>query len=151
MIRKSTSLNLGTGAFVVLGFATLFFLTTQTTSRGMSFRSSPHYDVTARFDNIGDLRVGAPVSMAGVEIGRVFKIDFDTKDYKAVVNMQLNAKYNQIPSDSDAAIGNWSSLGRGEDAISVLTGIRRAVGPATSFLLTDSRHVVESTMLSCAI
>ena len=35
-MRKSRTLNLGTGAFVLLGFAALFFLTTQTTSRGMS-------------------------------------------------------------------------------------------------------------------
>jgi phospholipid/cholesterol/gamma-HCH transport system substrate-binding protein len=104
-------LNLGTGTFVVLGFAALFFLTTQTTSRGLSFGGTPHYDVTAKFDNIGDLRVGAPVSMAGVEIGRVVNIEFDTREYKAVVLMRLNAKYNQIPTDSDAAIYTQGLLG----------------------------------------
>ncbi len=41
------------------------FLTTQTTSRGLHFASPPHYDLTAKFDNIGDLKVGAPVSMSG--------------------------------------------------------------------------------------
>lgn len=110
-MRRSNTLNLGTGAFVVLGFAALFFLTTQTTSRGLSFGSPPHYDVTAKFDNIGDLRVGAPVSMAGVEIGRVAHIDFDTKVYKAVVLMRLDSKYNQIPSDSDASIYTQGLLG----------------------------------------
>jgi len=110
-MRKSNTLNLGTGTFVLLGFAALFFLTTQTTSRGLSFGSPPHYDVTAKFDNIGDLRVGAPVSMAGVEIGRVVKIDFDNKDYKAVVAMRLNEKYNQIPTDSDASIYTQGLLG----------------------------------------
>jgi phospholipid/cholesterol/gamma-HCH transport system substrate-binding protein len=110
-MRRSNTLNLGTGAFVVLGFAALFFLTTQTTSRGLSFGSTPHYDVTAKFDNIGDLRVGAPVSMSGVEIGRVVRIDFDTKEYKAVVAMRVNSKYNQIPTDSDAAIYTQGLLG----------------------------------------
>ena len=110
-MRNSNTLNLGTGAFVVLGFAALFFLTTQTTSRGISFGGPPHYDVTAKFDNIGDLRVGAPVSMAGVEIGRVVKIDFDTKEYKAVVAMRLDARYNQIPIDSDASIYTQGLLG----------------------------------------
>jgi phospholipid/cholesterol/gamma-HCH transport system substrate-binding protein len=110
-MRKSSTLNLGTGTFVVLGFAALFFLTTQTTSRGLSFGSSPHYDVTAKFDNIGDLRVGAPVSMSGVEVGRVVKIDFDTKEYKAVVLMRVNDKYNQIPTDSDASIYTQGLLG----------------------------------------
>jgi phospholipid/cholesterol/gamma-HCH transport system substrate-binding protein len=110
-VRKSHTLNLGTGTFVLLGFAALFYLTTQTTSRGLAFTSPPHYDVTAKFDNIGDLKVGAPVSMAGVEIGRVASIDFDTREYKAVVRMRLNARYNQIPTDSDASIYTQGLLG----------------------------------------
>jgi phospholipid/cholesterol/gamma-HCH transport system substrate-binding protein len=108
---KSRTLSVGTGLFIVLGFAALLFLTTQTTSRGISFGSKPHYDVTAKFDNIGDLKVGSPVSMAGVEIGRVVGIDFDPKDYKAVVTMRISDKYNQIPSDSDASIYTQGLLG----------------------------------------
>jgi phospholipid/cholesterol/gamma-HCH transport system substrate-binding protein len=110
-MRNSHTLNLGTGLFVLLGFAALFFLTTQTTSRGLSFGSKPHYDVTAKFDNIGDLKVGSPVSMAGVEIGRVADIGFDSKDYKAVVVMRLDSRYSQIPSDSDASIYTQGLLG----------------------------------------
>jgi phospholipid/cholesterol/gamma-HCH transport system substrate-binding protein len=108
---KSRTLSVGTGLFIVLGFAALLFLTTQTTSRGLSFGSKPHYDVTAKFDNIGDLKVGSPVSMAGVEIGRVVDIEFDPKDYKAVVTMRISDKYNQIPSDSDASIYTQGLLG----------------------------------------
>ena len=110
-MRKSRTLNLGTGTFVLLGFAALFFLTTQTTSRGLSFGSKPHYDLTAKFDNIGDLRVGAPVSMSGVEMGRVTNISFDTKEYKAVVTMRMDARYSQIPTDSDASIYTQGLLG----------------------------------------
>lgn len=110
-MRKSRTLNLGTGAFVVLGFAALVFLTTQTTSRGLVIGGPPHYEVTAKFDNVGDLRVGAPVSMAGVEIGRVVKIDLDSKEYKAVVEMRINSKYSQIPTDSDASIYTQGLLG----------------------------------------
>jgi phospholipid/cholesterol/gamma-HCH transport system substrate-binding protein len=109
-MRKSSTLNLGAGTFVLLGFATLAFLTTQTTSRGLRF-TAPHYDVTAKFDNIGDLKVGAPVSMAGVEVGRVARIDLDAREYKAVVLMRLNAKYNKIPTDSDASIYTQGLLG----------------------------------------
>ena len=110
-MRKSHTLNLGTGTFVLLGFAALFFLTTQTTSRGLSFGNSPHYNLSAKFDNIGDLKVGAPVSMSGVEIGRVTKIDFDSKEYKAVVLLRIDNKFNQIPSDSDASIYTQGLLG----------------------------------------
>ncbi|MHB8475568.1 MAG: outer membrane lipid asymmetry maintenance protein MlaD [Steroidobacteraceae bacterium] len=111
-MRKSTTLNLGTGTFVLLGFAALFFLTTQTTSRGINFfMNPPHYDLIAKFDNIGDLKVGAPVSMSGVEMGRVTKIAFDSKEYKAVVTLRMDARYNQIPTDSDASIYTQGLLG----------------------------------------
>ncbi len=110
-MRKSRAMNLGTGLFVVLGFAALFFLTTQTTSQGLSLHREPYYNLTAKFDNIGDLKVGAPVSMAGVQIGRVARIDFDSQDYKAVVVMHVSAKYNQIPTDSDASIYTQGLLG----------------------------------------
>jgi phospholipid/cholesterol/gamma-HCH transport system substrate-binding protein len=110
-MRKSRSLSLGTGLFIVLGFGALFFLTTQTTSHGLSFGSKPHYDVIAKFDNVGDLKVGSPVSMSGVEIGRVISIDFDMKVYKAVVKMSISDKYNEIPTDSDASINTQGLLG----------------------------------------
>ena len=110
-IRKSHTLNIGTGTFVLLGFAALFFLTTQTTSRGLSLASPPHYDLTAKFDNIGDLKVGAPVSMAGVEMGRVSKISFVWHEYKAIVTLRMDARYKQIPTDSDAAIYTQGLLG----------------------------------------
>jgi phospholipid/cholesterol/gamma-HCH transport system substrate-binding protein len=110
-MRKSRTLNLGTGSFVLLGFAALFFLTTQTTSRGLAFFGPPHYEVTAKFDNIGDLKVGAPVSMSGVEVGRVTKIDFDSNEYKAVVLLRLNERFNKIPTDSDASIYTQGLLG----------------------------------------
>jgi phospholipid/cholesterol/gamma-HCH transport system substrate-binding protein len=110
-MRKSRTLDLGTGTFMLLGFAALFFLTTQTTSRGITFASPPHYDLTAKFDNIGDLKVGAPVSMSGVEMGRVTKIEFDWKEYKAAVTLRIDARYKQIPTDSDASVYTQGLLG----------------------------------------
>jgi phospholipid/cholesterol/gamma-HCH transport system substrate-binding protein len=109
---KSSTLNVGAGTFVLLGFAALAFLTTQTTTHGVHFVRAGHfYTVTAEFDNVGDLKVGAPVSMSGVDIGRVTRIDLDTKAYRAMVALQLNSKYNQIPSDSDASIFTQGLLG----------------------------------------
>jgi phospholipid/cholesterol/gamma-HCH transport system substrate-binding protein len=110
-MRKSRTLNLGTGSFVLLGFAALFFLTTQTTSRGLAWFGPPHYEVIAKFDNIGDLKIGAPVSMSGVQIGRVEKIEFDSNEYKAVVSLRLNSRYDKIPTDSDASIYTQGLLG----------------------------------------
>jgi phospholipid/cholesterol/gamma-HCH transport system substrate-binding protein len=109
---KSSTLNLGAGTFVLLGFAALAFMTTQTTNHGIHLAGGgSFYTVTAKFDNIGDLKVGAPVSMAGVDLGRVARIDLDPKEYKAVVQLKLNSKFNQIPSDSDASIYTQGLLG----------------------------------------
>jgi malic enzyme len=72
MNTATRSLEIGTGLFVLLGFAALAFLTTQLPGSGIQVhRSSDSYQVTAKFDNVGDLKVGAPVTMAGVRVGQV--------------------------------------------------------------------------------
>lgn len=109
-MRSTRTIEMSTGLFVLLGFAALFFLVTQITNRELSV-DDKSYDVEARFENIGSLKVGAAVSMAGVTIGRVDSIKLDQSVYKAVVRMRINAAYNQIPKDSDAAIMTSGLLG----------------------------------------
>src|SRR5690606_1561095 len=69
------------------------------------------YVVTAQFENIGSLKPGAAVSMAGVTVGRVDSITFDQNVYKAVVKMRIASNYNRIPTDSDAASMTSGLLG----------------------------------------
>lgn len=109
-MRQTRALELSTGLFVLLGFAALFFLITQITSRSVGW-GEEGYKLSAKFENIGGLKIRAPVSMAGVTVGRVSAIDFDPKDYRAIVTMQLDAKYNTIPEDSDASIFTAGLLG----------------------------------------
>ncbi len=111
-MRANRTLEIGTGLFVLLGFAALFFLTTQLPSSGLKLGSAKSgYHVTAEFDNIGDLKGGSPVSVAGVRVGEVDGIRFDPKTYKAVVSIRFDAQYNQIPEDSFAAIQTQGLLG----------------------------------------
>jgi phospholipid/cholesterol/gamma-HCH transport system substrate-binding protein len=111
-MRSNRTLEIGTGLFVLLGFAALFFLTTQLPSSGLKLGAAKSgYHVTAEFDNIGDLKGGSPVSMAGVRIGEVEGIRFDPKTYKAVVSIRFDSQYNQIPEDSFAAIQTQGLLG----------------------------------------
>jgi len=111
-MRSTRNLEVGTGLFVLLGFAALAFLTTQLPSSGLKLGGSKSgYKVLAKFDNIGDLKPGAPVSMAGVNIGEVEGIKFDAKDYKAAVTLRISTAYNQIPDDSDASIQTQGLLG----------------------------------------
>jgi phospholipid/cholesterol/gamma-HCH transport system substrate-binding protein len=97
---------------VLLGVAALAFLLTQISNRNFSFGSQPIYEVTAMFDNVGDLKAGAHVSMSGVEVGRVSRIDFDAAEQKALVSMRLSAQFDRIPIDSSAAIYTQGILGR---------------------------------------
>ena len=111
-MRPNRTLEIGTGLFVLLGFATLLFLTSQLPANGLKFGApKAGYHVTAEFDNIGDLKVGAPVTMAGVHVGDVAGIRFDSKDYKAVVSLRIDPQYNQIPEDSFASIETQGLLG----------------------------------------
>ena len=109
-MRSTRTVEISTGLFVLLGFAALFFMVTQITNRELSVDGAS-YDVTARFENIGSLKPGAAVSMAGVTVGRVDSISFDQNVYKAVVKMRIASNYNRIPNDSDAAIMTSGLLG----------------------------------------
>lgn len=111
-MRANRTLEIGTGLFVLLGFAALLFLTTQLPANGVKFSGvKAGYHVSAEFDNIGDLKVGAPVTMAGVRVGEVAGIRFDSKDYKAVLSLRIDPQYNQIPDDSFASIETQGLLG----------------------------------------
>jgi len=111
-MRDHRTFEIGTGLFVLLGFAALLFLTTQLPTNGLKFgHFKAGYTISARFENIGDLKTGSPVTMAGVRIGVVQLIRFDPQDYKAVVTMHLDPQYNQIPEDSFASIQTQGLLG----------------------------------------
>lgn len=109
-MRPSRAIEVSAGLFVLLGFAALWFLVTQITNREASIAKGA-YELVAKFENIGSLKVGAPVSMAGVTVGRVDSIAFDQNIYKAVVRMRINPEYNKIPDDSDASIMTSGLLG----------------------------------------
>ena len=61
-MRQTRTIEVSTGLFVVLGFAALFYLVLQITNRDISFATGS-YRLTARFTNVGNLKIGAPVSI----------------------------------------------------------------------------------------
>jgi len=109
-MRQTRAVEFGTGLFVLLGMAALFFLTTQTTGSD-DFSADAVYEVQARFENVGSLKRRAPVAMAGVTIGRVTEIVFDPVGLDAVVTFVIDSQYDQIPDDSDASILTAGLLG----------------------------------------
>jgi len=109
-MRPSRAIDVSTGLFVLLGFAAILFLVTQITNREFALRSDS-YRVEARFENVGGLKPGAPVSMAGVTIGRVESIGYDMNLFKAIVTLRIDSRYDEIPNDSDASILTAGLLG----------------------------------------
>ena len=109
-MQQTRTMELGTGLFALLGIGALFFLTTQTTGSD-DFNVDDTFEVSARFDNVGSLKVRAPVSMSGVTIGRVTDVVFDNQSLEAVVTFVIDSRYDTIPDDSDASILTAGLLG----------------------------------------
>lgn len=108
MVQKN--LELAVGVFVALGIAAFFLLALQVSDL-TSLGNDRGYRITARFENIGGLRVRAPVTMGGVRIGRVVGIDLDPQTYEAVVTLSIDPKYDRLPVDSSASILTSGLLG----------------------------------------
>lgn len=104
-----TTLDLWVGVFVAMGIAALFFLAIKVGSVSGSDIQSP-YMLTARFDNIGGLKVRAPVKVAGVLVGRVSEIRYDNERFQAEVVFSVDGRY-KFPTDTFANILTSGLLG----------------------------------------
>jgi phospholipid/cholesterol/gamma-HCH transport system substrate-binding protein len=97
------------GLFVLLGVLALLFLALKAANLA-SFGKRDTYRLSARFDNIGGLKVRAPVRSAGVSVGRVTRIGLDPKTYQGVVTIEIDQGF-QFPKDSSAKILTSGLLG----------------------------------------
>jgi len=97
------------GLFVLVGLLAVIFLALKSANLA-SFSSDPTYEVTARFDNIGGLKMRAPVRSAGVTVGRVKRISFDNKTFQGLVTLEIDTRY-EFPVDTSAKILTSGLLG----------------------------------------
>jgi phospholipid/cholesterol/gamma-HCH transport system substrate-binding protein len=97
------------GLFVLLGILALTFLALKAANLA-SFGHRDGYALQARFDNIGGLKVRAPVRSAGVVVGRVKAIRLDPKTYQGLVTMEIEHGL-QFPKDTSAKILTNGLLG----------------------------------------
>lgn len=108
MMRRM-ALDLWVGVFVAIGLGALLFLALKVGNLA-SFSAAETYLVKANFDNIGGLKKRAPVKSAGVVVGRVEDIRFDTETYEATVAFSIDKRY-EFPKDTSAKILTAGLLG----------------------------------------
>jgi len=139
MSRKM--LDLWVGFFVAVGFAAVMFLALKVASTA-TFAAAEGYEVKAKFDNIGGLKVRAPVKSAGVVVGRVAEIRFDNQSFEAVVTMNIDKRYG-FPKDTSAKIlisgllgEQYVGLSAGGDTVNLKDG--------DTLKLTQSAIVLEN-------
>ena len=105
-----TVLDLWVGVFVVAGIAALLVLALKVGNASSTFNVGQTYQLVGRFDNIGGLKVRAPVKSAGVVVGRVADIQFDNDKFAARVTMNVDQRY-KFPKDTTASILTSGLLG----------------------------------------
>jgi phospholipid/cholesterol/gamma-HCH transport system substrate-binding protein len=126
-MMKRKALDLWVGVFVAMGLGALLFLALKVGNLA-TFSAAETYLVKANFDNIGGLKKRAPVKSAGVVVGRVEDIAFDTESYEAVVTLSIDRRYG-FPKDTSAKILTAGLLGEqyigltaGGDAVKLKDG-----------------------------
>lgn len=106
---QRTTLDLWVGLFVTAGIIALMILSLKVGNLD-TYGASQGYIIKGNFDNIGGLKVRAPVKSSGVVVGRVSDIQFSTETYDAVVTMNMDSRY-QFPTDTFASILTSGLLG----------------------------------------
>lgn len=132
------------GLFIAIGLAAMLLLAMQVSNLS-SLGGDDGYEIKAEFDNVGGLKVRSPVKMAGVVIGRVADIQFDSENYQAVAILRIKPQYNRIPTDSTANIFTAGLLG--EQYISLdAGGEEEYLKGGDSLTLTQSAMVLEQVI-----
>lgn len=106
---QRTMMDFWVGLFVMAGIGALLILGMKAGNLA-TYQTGDSYTITGNFENIGGLKVRAPVKSAGVVVGRVTDIQFSLETYDAVVTMSIDARY-QFPRDTFASILTSGLLG----------------------------------------
>lgn len=133
-------MELWVGIFVIGGIAALVMLAMKVGNLS-SADVGESYKVTAKFENIGQLKTKAPVTMAGVRVGRVTGIRV-SEDFNAVVTMAIAKRFSTIPADSGATILTAGLLGEQYIAIEP-GGDLDTLKEGSEFPITQSALVLE--------
>jgi phospholipid/cholesterol/gamma-HCH transport system substrate-binding protein len=137
---QRTTMDLWVGLFVITGIIALMILSLKVGNLNV-YNPSQSYVIRGNFENIGGLKVRAPVKSAGVVVGRVTDIQFSTQTYDAVVTMNMDSRF-QFPKDTFASILTSGLLG--EQYIGLAAGGDEAMlRDGDKIMKTNSAMVLE--------
>ncbi|MBF0470231.1 MAG: outer membrane lipid asymmetry maintenance protein MlaD [Gammaproteobacteria bacterium] len=140
-MMNSRSVEIWVGIFVTMGAAALFVLAMQVSNLNLTGEEDG-YSIQASFENISGLKVRSPVTIGGVTIGRVTAIEYDTKAFEAVVTMEIQGHFNNLPEDSSASVYTAGLLG--EKYIGIVPGgAEEPLVEGSKVMLTESSIVLE--------
>jgi phospholipid/cholesterol/gamma-HCH transport system substrate-binding protein len=109
-MRNFKAIEFCVGLFIIAAVLAMFYLAFKVSGVGY-FGQTSSYSISANFDNVGGLKPGASVSLAGVDLGKVTSITLDPITLRAQVHMQIYSKFNNLPADSSASIMTHGILG----------------------------------------
>lgn len=136
---KQRTVEITVGVFMIIGILSLLMLAIQVSGLKTFFKEEKGYNIRAEFSNIGGLKVRAKVSVAGVVVGRVIKIQLEPDTYNATVSMCIDSsRVNKLPSDTRAGILTSGLLG--DNYISLTPGFSE-----TEFLKEGDMIVLGNT------
>jgi len=107
---NSRTIEILVGLFMALFLAAMFVLAMKV-SNLTSLTGGDGYTIEAQFENIGGLKVRAPVSAGGVRVGQVSDIQYDQETFQARVTLTIDQQYNSFPLDTTASIYTAGLLG----------------------------------------
>ncbi|MDN5871070.1 MAG: outer membrane lipid asymmetry maintenance protein MlaD [Nitrococcus sp.] len=140
-MQNSRLLEIGVGLFVIAGLLALLVLALKV-SNIAAFQQASGYNVIAKFQNIGGLKVSAPVTLAGVQVGRVADISVDQQTFEARVVLTIADKYANLPQDTSASIYTAGLLGQQYIGLQP-GGMMETLQPGDQLMLTQSAIVLE--------
>ncbi len=140
-MRANYKVELASGIFLLLGIAALLWLTTRATDYGQDIGKET-YRISARFTNIGDLKIRSPVKIGGVTAGLVESIELDPVTFQAIVRMRIASRFAEIPSDTGASVLTSGVLGDKYIGLEP-GGAPDYLGEGDEILITQSALVLE--------
>ncbi len=118
-MQQTRKLEFWVGSFVLAGICAILVMIFQVADvKGLG--SNDTYSLRAEFDNIGSLKVRAPVKVGGVVVGRVSSIVLNKSSLLPVVTMAIDSQYDQFPDNSSLHILTSGLIG--EQYVSLIPG-----------------------------